>query len=243
MYKKLISSCCHKEVIYDASCVPSTCPHCGNPYWNKPNDEFYLFMVQDEFIKNNRDIQILWNKAYFKMVEYAKKIIQKKVRSSAFSMKWEELSEIATNTVIDLIDKYHRIKDYKIEGSFFGALNNIALAYLYNIKKQFEDSVLRYEDLRKDENNDDRDPLDKLAHTNHTDVFKLSLNEELGYIRDDFIAYLNKQCFIKEIHLCNMFLWFITHNSNMLYEYEEEYNVNQFDLKPMISIIKDNLEG
>lgn len=243
MYKKLVSSCCHKEVIYDASCVPSTCPYCGNPYWNKPNDEFYLFMVQDEFIKNNRDIQILWNKAYFKMVEYAKKIIQKKVRSSAFSMKWEELCEIATNTVIDLIDKYYRIKDYKIKGSFFGALNNISLIYLYNLKKQFEDSVLRYEDLRKDENDDDRDPLDKLPHTNHKDEFKLSLNEELGYIRDDFIAYLNKQCFIKGIHLCNMFLWFITHNSDMLYEYEEKYGVNQFDLKPMISIIKDNLEG
>ena len=243
MYKKLISSCCHKEVIYDASCIPSTCPHCGNPYWNKPNDEFYLFMVQDEFIKNNRDIQILWNKAYFKMMEYAKKIIQKKVRSRTFSMRWEDLCEIAEDTVNDLMDKYYRIKDYKIEGSFFGALNNIALTYLYNIKKQFEDSVLRYEDLRKDENNDDRDPLDKLAHTNSTDLFKPSLNEELNFIRSDFITYLNNQSFIKGVHLCNMFLWFITHNSDMLYEYEEEYGMTQFDLKPMISIMKDNLEG
>lgn len=59
-YKKIICPSCKQEVVYGRGSKPDRCPHCDSLYWEKPDVEYQLFILQDEFLLNREKLMFEW---------------------------------------------------------------------------------------------------------------------------------------------------------------------------------------
>jgi hypothetical protein len=131
--KKCICGNCKKEIYWQHKHRPDTCPHCGDQYFNKPEDERSLFVIQDEWLKT-RDKEVL-GKMYKILVPYVRKLIVQRVKGKYF-FTVEEL-EIKTHDVCsDFIYYYLSVPEFKMLFSFGGYIKRSLLSVLFGDKEE-----------------------------------------------------------------------------------------------------------
>jgi len=131
--KKLKCSNCEKIINFIVKEKPCACPECQHPYWDKPDYEFKLFVLQDEYFKT-RSNDIL-SKMYEILKLYAKKMIVKKVSNRCYFKK-EDLEIKAHDSANKAIMYYMTKPSFIITDSFGGYLNGPILNVLYAPKKE-----------------------------------------------------------------------------------------------------------
>lgn len=118
--KQIECSSCGQVNEYIHKHKPKFCPSCGNVHWDKIRDEFTLFMLQDNYLKNRNNNTL--GKMYLILREYARKIIIKKVKGKYF-FKQEELDIKCHDAANKIIEYYLTKPNFYIENSFGGYLN------------------------------------------------------------------------------------------------------------------------
>lgn len=138
MKKKYIkcNNCGEKYLIKEK---PDQCK-CKHPYWNKPESEFVLFNLQDEFISSNFSERI-FNKMYVVLNPYVKKHIVIKTKGKKIFSK-EELEEKTNDTISKLYQNYISLDDFTVKASFSGWISYALLNILYNKKLQREEQYI-----------------------------------------------------------------------------------------------------
>jgi hypothetical protein len=96
------------------------CPNCSEPYCNKPNTERILMKLQDEYFDNSRDSSVM-EKITKIVISYTESLLKK--RYSPYINSYEDVRYYADNTAYYLILEFYNNPDYKIWGSWAGAIN------------------------------------------------------------------------------------------------------------------------
>ena len=129
--KLYIKTCpeCKGSISFVGNDLPKECPHCKLGYWFKPRDERSLFALQDRYMSNGRRQEDL-GAMYLEMRHYAYNILKKRaMKKKAFSKAFlEEKSSDAANR---LIERYLKVPDYHIYGSF-GMMLSKGLGFIYD---------------------------------------------------------------------------------------------------------------
>lgn len=131
---------CGNIVQYRYGETPQECPFCGSPYWNKPREEYKLFMIQDEYIESGFDKKKL-APMYEILVFYAENIIKRAIKGKVLFAP-EVLNEKAQDVALQFFEMYFKKEGYLVQLSFGGILSKIALGVLYNPKVKQNDDLL-----------------------------------------------------------------------------------------------------
>jgi len=128
---------CKKISIYTRKTKPQNCPFCHDIYWDKPEDERNLFVLQDQYILNNRD-SITLGKMYLLILVYSRNIIINSVKDDVF-LSSEALDERTEDLAATFLEKYLKDNTFKVAYSFGGLLIKLSKGILYNQKTQNND--------------------------------------------------------------------------------------------------------
>lgn len=195
---------CGEIVRYSYGETPQECPFCGSPYWNRPREEYKLFMIQDSYIASGYDKAKL-SPMYEILVFYAENIIKRAIKGKVLFAP-EVLNEKAQDIALNFFESYFKKEHYVVNSSFGGILSKIALGVLYNPRVKATDELLsldfelderrkvgdattRYmeDGPEKDKLNEDvyeefdrKNPEEALVPVMHI------INEEKDHIREDF---------------------------------------------------------
>jgi predicted RNA-binding Zn-ribbon protein involved in translation (DUF1610 family) len=130
--KKRRCTNCLFTVEYKHKSKPKECPKCGDVFWDRPEDEYKLSLLQIEYLKT-RDNLIL-GQMYEIFKKYAKKIIIKMVKGKYF-FRVDDLEMKAHDSANKMIEYYLEKPDFRIENSFGGYLSWPIRNVLYGDKK------------------------------------------------------------------------------------------------------------
>lgn len=134
-------SCCGKPVEFAFRHKPDKCPYCGSVYWDKPRDEYKLFMLQDEFLNGGRDLHVL-GRMYPVLESYSENFVKKALRNRII-MTPEQIHDKASDMAFTILKSYEgNNKDYKVRGSFGGLLQKIRLGVMFGTNVQQDDQML-----------------------------------------------------------------------------------------------------
>lgn len=128
------TSCCGHYVEWLRGQIPESCPYCGCRYYNKPNLEMKLFMLQDEWVKEydkNGSMAILGERMFPIMQEYAVNIIKGMIKGKR-SLSEEELQERAFDAATLLVEVILRDSDHKMKYSFGAYLGRLCKSVCYS---------------------------------------------------------------------------------------------------------------
>jgi len=129
-------SICKKFVVMVEEYI--TCPFCNSLYWSKPEKERQLFVIQDKFLDNGRNPEILGEMQPI-LLSYVKFLLLKMLRGKRKLTAYE--IDIKVNEVIErLVIYYLQYPEWKISSSFAGILKFGIIEVLYGGKKH--DQVL-----------------------------------------------------------------------------------------------------
>jgi len=138
IYKVIVCSHCKHEQRYENKQKPKFCI-CENPFWDKPEYEYKLFMLQRDYIDSGYDIEYL-KKMYPILLLYAKKLLLKKIKGKIFLTE-KKVQEKVFDTVHKLYEYYLRDENYRVVESYAGALNYGFLDTLYNRKERAKNNT------------------------------------------------------------------------------------------------------
>lgn len=141
-------SSCGKEVRFTRGDRPAECPWCGNKFWDKPRDEFKLFMLQEKFIERGRDEKVL-GEMYETLESYSETLVKKALRNRIV-LTPEEIHDKASDMALSLIDSFRKSDTYVIHGSFGGLLSKIRLGVMFSSDAQMHDKMLSLDAEIKD---------------------------------------------------------------------------------------------
>ena len=136
---KKIKTCwnCGTEVPYQEygkiNFIP-LCPKCGVQYPEKPKDEAFLSMYQNDYLNDKSDEN--YNKLFTLMSKVTFNIICHKLKSTS---SYEDMDDIwdKVQWTLEKIDKYYREKpNFKIGASFVKYISQVVLYPLYNKGEQ-----------------------------------------------------------------------------------------------------------
>lgn len=131
---------CGAVVEYNHGSMPSECPVCHNPYWNRPKEECKLFTIQQDYIESGRDKKHLM--PMFEVLQfYSENIIKKKVKGKVLFSP-EYLYEKAGDIALQFYELYYKYPEYEVKSSFGGILSKMALGALYSPKNKRNDELL-----------------------------------------------------------------------------------------------------
>lgn len=135
MAKDSMKECtvCKMEIYFSRKEKPENCPFCGEPFWDKPNDERQLFILQEIYIRNGRDPEDL-GPMYLKLIDYSKNIIKHKLRNS-YILPAEDFNSKSISMSLIMIERFLKDKESRIQYSFGGMLQRIANGVLFGEKK------------------------------------------------------------------------------------------------------------
>lgn len=196
--KERICANCHQKVIYGYGTKPSVCPHCQNPWWDKPKDEFNLFMLQDIYLKSGKAPDKL-SDMYEGLINYSENLIKKNLKGKA-QLDAERIREQAEDTALNFIEVYIKNENYVVTASFGGLLARYVAGVMYNKKQKLNDSMTSLdktiaEDMGLEENvlrfmdtSPDKEKFESDAYLEYT---KKNYKEDL--IDDLLIIIQNKQ--------------------------------------------------
>jgi hypothetical protein len=130
------TSCCGNYIEWLRGEAPDDCPFCGCKYYDKPNLEMRLFVLQDEWITEfdkNGSTLILGNKMFPIIQEYAVNIIKGMIKGKR-SLAEEELQERSFDAATLLIEVILRDPDHRMRYSFGDYLSRLCKSVCYSTK-------------------------------------------------------------------------------------------------------------
>lgn len=130
------ASCCGHYLEWLHGSAPDKCPFCGCKYYDKPNLEMKLFVLQDEWLKEydkNGSTIILGNKMFPVIREYAVNIIKGMIRGKR-SLSEDELQERSFDAATLLIEVILRDPEHRMRYSFGDYLRRLCKSVCYSTK-------------------------------------------------------------------------------------------------------------
>lgn len=160
------------------------CPICGELYCNKPETERILMILQDEYFRRDKDVNIL-NDISKVVIKYAESLMKK--RYSNYINSEEDVRYYADNASYYLMMEFYSNPDYKVWGSWWGALNHKARQALY-CKDEKPLDVLLHERCKK---------VDEVISVNYLldDGHELALEDESYSGLEDVDNYMDRVLF------------------------------------------------
>lgn len=139
MIKEKTITCisCKKKINYDLI-KPDRCLYCGDIYYDKPATEHDLFLIQHQYLTNNRDPKYLGT-MYPIISLYTKKLMLDKIKGKIFFQP-AQVEEKCLDLVGKIYEYYLRSDSWKIGSSFAGCIKFVMRDVLYNHKRRNEDS-------------------------------------------------------------------------------------------------------
>ena len=131
---------CGTTVVYSYGTKPIVCPVCGNKWWDKPADEFNLFMLQNDYISSGRQPEKL-SLMYEGLIRYSENLIKKNLKGKAV-LDPERIHEQAEDTALNFLEVYLKKEDYVVEFSFGGLLRRYVNGVMYNGHEKINDSTV-----------------------------------------------------------------------------------------------------
>jgi hypothetical protein len=130
------TSCCGHYLEWFRGESPDECPFCGCKYYDKPNLEMKLFVLQDQWLeeyKKNKSTAILGEKMFPIIHEYAVNIIKGMIKGKR-SLSEEELQERSFDAAALLIEFILRDQDHRMKYSFGSYLSKQCKSVCYSTK-------------------------------------------------------------------------------------------------------------
>jgi hypothetical protein len=130
------TSCCGHYLEWLRGASPDKCPFCGCKYYDKPDLEMKLFVLQDEWLEEynkNKSTIILGEKMFPIIQEYAINMIKGMIKGKR-SLAEEELQERSFDAATLLIEVILRDPDHRMRYSFGDYLSRLCKSVCYSTK-------------------------------------------------------------------------------------------------------------
>ncbi|MDA3855877.1 MAG: hypothetical protein PF569_06445 [Candidatus Woesearchaeota archaeon] len=139
MSKKKHTYCCkckHKYTKEENKRPPKLCPNCNIRYWDKPNVECDLALLQDRYLEDREANLESFQEMMIIIEQLLHNIISSKLKSSAVYLEDEKRHDLVMTSLVSFMEKYINNPNFKISGSFIGYLQTHVLNPMYNPKKK-----------------------------------------------------------------------------------------------------------
>ena len=147
--KKRVCANCHSIITYGYGTKPAVCPVCGNKWWDKPKDEFDLFVLQDDYINSGRSPEKL-SLMYNGLIRYSENLIKRNLKGKAV-LDLERIKEQAEDVALNFLEIYIKKEDYVVEFSFGGLLARYVAGVMYNKREQLNDQLTSLDMMMADD--------------------------------------------------------------------------------------------
>jgi hypothetical protein len=130
------TSCCGHSLEWLRGEAPSECPFCGCKYYDKPNLEMKLFVLQDQWLEEynkNKSTAILGEKMFPIIQEYAINMIKRMIKGKR-SLSEDELQERSFDAATLLIEVILRDPEHRMRYSFGDYLSRLCKSVCYSTK-------------------------------------------------------------------------------------------------------------
>lgn len=130
------TSCCGNYLEWLRGGAPEKCPFCGCKYYDKPDLEMKLFVLQDEWLKeydSNGSTIILGEKMFPLIQEYAINIIKAMIKGKR-SLPDYEFQERSFDAATLLIEVILRDPEHRMRYSFGDYLSRLCKSVCYSTK-------------------------------------------------------------------------------------------------------------
>jgi hypothetical protein len=183
---------CKKTFIHDdinkEQFLGFSCPNCGHLsriyYFNKPDVEYKLFELQEQYLDSNRD-KIYLEKIYPILYLYTKKLLLIKIKGKKL-LSPEDVDDRVRDTAHKIFEYFLRDDQYGIMGSFAGCINNVLLDSLFCRKKVAQDQNLSL-------NTTINEKSDELM-TTIIGIGAISLSDEMDNVENQYFKYSKEIC-------------------------------------------------
>ena len=201
--REKICANCQAKITYSYGAKPQVCPHCGNKWWDKPVDEFSLFVLQDNYIRSGRAPEKL-SLMYDGLIRYSENLIKRNLKGKA-ALDMERIHEQAEDTALNFLEVYLKKPDYVVADSFGGLLSRYVNGVMYNRKAKMNDKTtsldrivaedMKIEDnvLRFMETSPDKEKFEKDAWSEYEKSHPEDLIEYLSEIIESKLRYIRKR--------------------------------------------------
>jgi hypothetical protein len=186
------TSCCGRYLEWFRGESPDRCPFCGCEYYDKPNLEMKLFVLQDQWLEEynkNKSTTILGEKMFPIIQEYAINIIKGMIKGKR-SLQDDELQERSFDAATLLIEVILRDTDHRMKYSFGDYLSRLCKSVCYSTKNH--EKTFSLNSMLKDGETEFGETI--VANTYELsggveDAQELRMNNrmELGEVREDAI--------------------------------------------------------
>ena len=130
------TSCCGRYLEWLRGDPPDECPFCGCKYYDKPNLEIKLFVLQDQWLEEyskNKSTTILGENMFPIIQEYAMNMIKGMIKGKR-SLSEDELQERSFDAAALLIEVILRDPDHRMKYSFGDYLSRLCKSVCYSTK-------------------------------------------------------------------------------------------------------------
>jgi hypothetical protein len=117
--------------------APDKCPFCGCKYYDKPNLEMKLFVLQDEWreeYNKNKSMAILGEKMFPLIQEYAVNMIKGMIKGK-ISLHEDEIKERSFDAATLLVEVILRDSEHRMRYSFGDYLSRLCKSVCYSTMK------------------------------------------------------------------------------------------------------------
>lgn len=207
------TSCCGNYMEWFRGEAPDRCPFCGCKYYDKPNLEMKLFVLQDEWLKEhgkNGSTVILGNKMFPLIQEYAVNIIKGMIKGKR-SLSEDELQERSFDAATLLIEVILRDPEHRMRHSFGDYLSRLCKSVCYSTKNH--------------EKNISLNSMLKDGETEFGETIIVSTREEAGGPENSRNLLMNNKFEMKDIRedVIEKILNIIEKSSNILFDNTGSY--------------------
>lgn len=165
-YKKECFSC-RTVSSYKAKQRPENCPHCGILFWDKPSDEYKLFVLQKQFFESGRDNRVM-TAMFLGIKEYAANMIKGRAkRTKVFTKTY--IDEKSADAATIIVEQFLKNPNYQINVSFGGCLNRVLNGVMY--KGQTFDKYLSLNQPMFSGSHELQDNLARIGLAHHEEKF------------------------------------------------------------------------
>jgi hypothetical protein len=152
---------CNNKYEFAKKEIPNVCPNCNyDNWWYKPALERELFILQDEFLKHNKDTKYLIP-MYKPLLHYARILLLKKIKNKRVINKDDviiKVEDTVSKLFIYMSDE-RKYPNWRVDDSWAGVISNILLDTLYNHKNRFWEQHSSLNQLVKNDKSNNKTEL------------------------------------------------------------------------------------
>lgn len=258
MGKERIKFCanCNTKIIYGYGTKPAVCPNCGNQWWDKPKDEFNLFMLQNDYIESGRKPEKL-SLMYEGLIRYSENLIKKNLKSKAI-LDIERIHEQAEDTALNFLEVYLKKENYVVNFSFGGLLARYVAGVMYNKSAQTNDQTVSLdktvaEDMKMEENtfkfmntSPDKEKFEKNVYSEYESLHPEELIDDLlNIINKKYSSIKNKSTSVDSIlFLIAIRNFFLKYKKCSIDEFYDYYGDDlKFDIDDCLEKVRRRLKN